>query len=292
MSPPLVSIAMPFYNAESTMAASIRSILRQSYDNWELLLCDDGSTDSGRDLALSFDDPRIVVWGDRRRLELGARLNECIARANGAYIARMDADDIAYPRRLERQVGFLEEHPQVDLAGGWAVLFSDSGAPVGKRADPAEHADIARWPLHSFKLIHPTFMGRKSWFRRYGYRADALRCEDHDLLFRSCQDSCFANMPEIVLGYRQGFMDLRKRLRSRWMWNRCAGRYLNPAGRLRVCAVETMKGCRDILAVAAHVDTAWIRARCAALSDEELREWRQVWSSVTRPEATSSRRET
>ncbi|MGA2136993.1 MAG: glycosyltransferase family A protein [Bryobacteraceae bacterium] len=281
MNPPLVSIAMPFYNSARTIAASIRSILRQSYENWELLLCDDGSTDAGRAVASSFDDPRIVVWGDRRRLELGARLNECIERAGGAYIARMDADDIAYPQRLARQVRFLQECPAVDLTGGWAVLFTDAGTPVGKRADPSGHAGIARRPLYSFKLIHPTFMGKASWFRRYYYRADALRCEDHDLLYRAYNDSRYANLPEIVLGYRQGSIDLRKRLRSRWMWSRCAGSYLNRAGRWRVGAVEVMKGCRDVLAVAARADTAWLRSRYGALNEEELREWQQVWNSVS-----------
>ena len=281
MSTPLVSIAMPFYNAERTIAASIRSILLQSYANWELLLCDDGSSDASRELARSFHDPRIVVWGDRQRLQLGARLNECIERARGAYVARMDADDIAYPRRLEKQLRFLADHPGVDLTGGWAVLFADAGAPVGKRADPAAHGEIARWPLHSFKLIHPTFMGKTSWFRRYLYRADAFRCEDHDLLFRAYAGSRFANLPEIVLGYRQGSIDLQKSLRSRWTWCRCAGRYLNRAGRLRLSAVEAVRSCRDILAVAARADAALLRARYAALNEEEIREWQQVWDSVS-----------
>lgn len=70
MTTPLVSIAMPFYNAERTMAASIRSILTQTHSNWELLLCDDGSTDASRELACAFHDSRIVVWGDQQRLEL------------------------------------------------------------------------------------------------------------------------------------------------------------------------------------------------------------------------------
>jgi glycosyltransferase involved in cell wall biosynthesis len=280
MKEPLVSIAMPFYNAERTVAASIRSILLQSYSNWELLLCDDGSTDAGRELVRTFDDPRIIVWGDRQRLELGARLNECIERATGEYIARMDADDIAYPRRLEKQIRFLQEHPEVDLTGGWAVLFADEGAPLAKRADPAAHSDITRRPLYSFPLIHPTFMGRAAWFRRYQYRADAIRCEDHDLLYRACAGSRFANLPEIVLGYRHGSINLRKRLRSRRMWCRCAGRYLGRGGRMCVGAVEVMKGCRDVLAVAAHADVAWLRSRYAALTSEELREWRQVWDSV------------
>jgi hypothetical protein len=173
------------------------------------------------------------------------------------------------------------DRPEVDLTGGWAVLFADAGAPVGKRADPAGHNEIARRPLYSFKLIHPTFFGKTSWFRRYRYRADALRCEDHDLLFRACAGSRFANLPEVVLGYRQGSIDLRKRLRSRWMWYRCAGRYLDNAGRLRVGAVEALKGCRDVLAVATRADTAWLRSRATPLTKEELREWRQVWNSVS-----------
>jgi len=281
MSTPLISIIMPFYNAAPTIGAAIRSILLQSYANWELLLCDDGSTDASRDIARSFGDPRLVVWGDPRRLQLGARLNESIDRAAGKYVARMDADDIAYPQRLERQVRFLEAHPEVDLSGGWAVLFGAAGTPVGKRADPPAHRDIARWPLYSFKLIHPTFMGKTSWFRRYRYRADAIRCEDHDLLFRACPASRFANLPEIVLGYREGSINLRKRLRSRWMWYRCAADYLNTASRLRVGAVELVKSSRDALAVAAGADAAWLRSRAATLTDDELREWRRVWNSVS-----------
>jgi len=281
MSEPLVSIAMPFYNSAETIGASIRSILHQSFTDWELLLCDDGSADASSQVARSFGDPRIVVWGDRRRLELGARLNECIARARGLYVARMDADDIAYPRRMEKQVQYLEEHPEVDLAGGWAVLFDGAGAPLGKRTDPAAHRDIARWPLYSFKLIHPTFIAKTEWFRRYWYNADAIRCEDHDLLFRACENSRFANMPEIVLGYRQGAINLRKRLRSRWMWSRCACQYLGGGGRLKVAAVELLKGARDVAAVAARADAAWLRARASALTTDELREWRQVWASVS-----------
>lgn len=281
MNTPLISIAMPFYDAAQTIGAAIRSILLQSYPNWELLLCDDGSSDASREIARSFDDPRVTVWGDGRRRQLGARLNECLERARGPYVARMDADDIAYPRRLEKQVRFLEDHPDVDLTGGWAVLFDGAGAPVGKRTDPAAHGDIARWPLHSFKLIHPTFMGKVSWFRRYGYRADAIRCEDHDLLFRACAASRYANLPEVVLGYRQGSMDLRKRLRSRWTWFRCAGRYVDGAGRLRVGSVELLKCCRDAVAVSARADGAWLRSRAKALTEDELHEWRRVWASVS-----------
>ena len=270
---------MPFYNAASTIAISIRSILLQSYPNWELLLCDDGSSDPGAGIAHSFQDPRIILWGSRDRRQLGARLNECIERAHGEYLARMDADDIAYPRRLESQLQFLQQHPEVDLTGGWAVLFSDAGMPLGKRADPETHGDITRWPLHSFKLIHPTYMGKTAWFRHHPYRADAIRCEDHDLLFRTRSESRFANLPGIVLGYRQGAMDLQKRLRSRWMWFRCSRQYVGATGRLRIGTVELAKSCRDIAAVAVHADTAWLRSRTEPLTTEELAEWQRVWAA-------------
>jgi glycosyltransferase involved in cell wall biosynthesis len=276
---PLISIAMPFCNAAATLGASIRSILLQSFPSWELLLCDDGSRDAGPGIARSFGDPRIILWGSHERRHLGARLNECIARARGAYLARMDADDIAYPRRLEMQLRFLQQHPEVDLTGGWAVLFADGGRPLGKRADPQAHTEIARRPLHAFKLIHPTYLGKTTWFRRYLYRADAIRCEDHDLLFRARGQSRYANLPEIVLGYRQGAMDLSKRLRSRWMWFHCARQYLGWAPRLRIGAVELAKSCRDALAVAARADGAWLQSQAQTLTEEELTEWRQVWAS-------------
>lgn len=167
------------------------------------------------------------------------------------------------------------------MTGSWAVLFDNTGSAVAKRADPTAHDQIARRPLHSFKLIHPAFMGKTAWFRRHLYRADAIRCEDHDLLFRTHASSCFANVPEILLGYRQTGIDWHKSLRSRWTWWRSTSRYLNLPRRLRVGAVEAVKSCRDVLAVALHADTTLLKARYLALTDQELQEWRRVWDSVS-----------
>src|ERR1700730_9577639 len=97
---PLVSIAMPFYNCEATLAAALESVLRQTHTNWELLACNDGSSDESLPCVNSYRDSRVTVWSDGSRKGLAARLNECIDRARGRYIARMDADDITYPERL------------------------------------------------------------------------------------------------------------------------------------------------------------------------------------------------
>ncbi len=80
---PVITIAMPFYNSAATLELSVRSLLNQSYDNFELLLCDDGSDDQGLAIARSFDDPRVICWSDGQRRRLAARLNECIDRARG-----------------------------------------------------------------------------------------------------------------------------------------------------------------------------------------------------------------
>src|ERR1700684_408305 len=126
MQNPVITIAMPFYNSAATLELAIRSLLNQSYGDFELLLCDDGSDDQGLAIARSFEDPRLICWSDGRRLRLAARLNECIDRARGRYLARMDADDIAYPDRLERQMAFLGVLLGVDLC-------SDGARCIGKQ---------------------------------------------------------------------------------------------------------------------------------------------------------------
>jgi glycosyltransferase involved in cell wall biosynthesis len=128
---PGVTIAMPFFNSAPTLELSIRSLMNQSYDNFELLLCDDGSDDQGLGIAHSFNDPRVICWSDGRRLGLGARLNECIDRARGPYLARMDADDVAYPNRLLQQMAFLVDHSEVEYRTTVNVCVGDTHGPDG-----------------------------------------------------------------------------------------------------------------------------------------------------------------
>ena len=103
----LVSIGMPVYNCAATVAQAIRSILNQTFEDWELLIVDDGSTDDTLKVIASFKDPRIIVSKGERNEGLPARLNDCVRRARGKYFARMDGDDIAYPERLRKQLEYL-----------------------------------------------------------------------------------------------------------------------------------------------------------------------------------------
>lgn len=274
---------MPFYNAGDGFRAALRSILHQTYENWELLLCDDGSTDGSLALARSFDDDRIRVWSDGKRKGLAGRLNECIDRARGELIARMDADDISYPERFRRQAELLLAHPEIDLVGCSMLIFSEDGAPLGKRRLPGEHERIVARPSLGFGLAHPTWMGRAPWFHRHRYDPSALRYEDVELLYRSYRSSRFANLPESLYGYRELRGGFRKRLQTR------IGRVHYLCGRhdaadrwtsYRAVLAESVRIAADATLSAVSARYAMLRIREERLSVSEAAEWREVFDAA------------
>lgn len=213
---PIVSILLPAWNAERTLAIAMRSVLQQTYGKFELIVLDDGSADGTMDIAHSFDDARVKVVHDGRRLGLARRLNQGIDLARGRYIARMDADDVCFPERLARQVDYLERHATVDLLGCRAVVFRNDGDVVGLLPFAGTHEALCARPWRGIPLPHPGWMGRREWFLRHRYRLpEVMRAEDQELLLRSYAESRFACLDDVLLGYRQGFFDLRKTLLAR-----------------------------------------------------------------------------
>ncbi len=162
---PLVSVGMAVRDCEKTVEIAIRSILRQSYGAWELIILDDGSTDKTVEIAKSFDDSRIQVRANGRHEGLPRRLNEAILLSTGKYFARMDGDDVAYPERFERQVRYLEEHFDVDLLGSDGILvFQGNGYALGLLGRSGGRTkEICYRPWSGFYLPHPTWIGRTSW---------------------------------------------------------------------------------------------------------------------------------
>jgi len=203
MNDPLVSIALPSFNAERTIEDAIASVLLQTYQNWELLLIDDGSSDQTVAAASRFKDPRIKIFADGANRGLPARLNEAIDRSSGKYLARMDNDDMCFPERLQKQVEYLETHPDVDLLGTRAITFVTPGRAVGFFPFRQTHEEICRRPWNGFWLPHPTWMGRLEWFRKHRYRTpEVRRAEDQELLLRAMPSSRYACLPEVLFGYR------------------------------------------------------------------------------------------
>ena len=130
MSKPLVSVIMGIYNCEKSIEAAIESILQQTYDNWEMIMCDDGSNDDTYLVASGYRDDypeKIVLLKNGCNRGLNYTLNHCLRYAKGEYIARMDGDDISLPTRLEKEVRFLDEHPHFAIVSCPMIYFDEGG---------------------------------------------------------------------------------------------------------------------------------------------------------------------
>lgn len=213
---PLVSIALPVLNAEKTLAAAIRSICDQTFDDWELIVLDDGSTDNSLAIAERFDDPRIKVLSDGRNMGIAARLNQAINLSRGKYFARMDADDVSFPRRIELQIQFMKSHRDIDLLATGIVIFRGDGDPIGVFPVAETHEKICFRPWGGFYFPHSTWLGRSEWFLRYRYRSLMNNAEDQDLLLRTYRYSRFACLPQILLAYREEPRTLKKMMKARY----------------------------------------------------------------------------
>lgn len=197
----MVTIGLPFYNAEKYLALAIESVLQQTYTDWELLLLDDGSTDNSLSIAQSYaqKDSRIKVISDGKNKNLATRLNELPSLAQGLYLARMDADDIMHPARIERQLAVLETHPEIDVLGTNAYIINDENAVIGTRYPLTPENTLTR--VKSF--IHPTIIAKKQWFLENPYDTKALRMEDAELWYRTFSKYHFVRLNEPLLFYRE-----------------------------------------------------------------------------------------
>ena len=200
---PLVTVAMSVRDNAGTIARAIRSVLAQTYPQFELVIVDDGSKDDTAAKIAGFDDPRITLISDGETKGLAARVNQIVASARGTLIARMDGDDFSYPQRFERQVAFLQANPDTDLVGTSAIAFRSSGETLGAFEVAASHDAICARPDIGFAIPHPTWMGRTAWFQRFPYSCEIKRGQDQAKLLSSYKTSRFANLPEPLLGYRQ-----------------------------------------------------------------------------------------
>jgi glycosyltransferase involved in cell wall biosynthesis len=200
---PLVTVGIPCYNVERFIGFAIRSVLSQTYTNFELIITDDGSTDGTVEVIKQFNDPRIKLIVDGENRGISYRLNQQIDRARGKYFVRMDGDDIMFLNRIEEQVNYLETHPDVSVVSGQAVIIDDDNRIIGRRGcnTAPRQLTLAMWKSGR-TLIHPTVTGRLTYFRTYHYRDEYKGAEDYDLWMRSCAANKIVIMPRPLMFYR------------------------------------------------------------------------------------------
>lgn len=215
---PLVTVAMPVYNAGNYLRLAVLSIVKQTFTDWEMLIIDDGSTDNALDSIADIQDCRIHIIKDGANKGLAARLNEAIDLARGQYLARMDQDDVSYPERFERQVQALQMGLDLDLVAVQSITISSNNQLTGLLPCAVSNEEIYAKPWSGFYLPHPTWMGKIAWFRKYRYATPGpYFCEDQELLLRSYDKSRFFIIMEPLFAYRiRDLNNWRKLIKTRF----------------------------------------------------------------------------
>lgn len=202
---PRVTVFIPVHNRERYVRVAVNSILDQTFEDFELLVVDDGSTDGTRAALDAYSDPRLRVVSNERNLGIPATRNRGLELARGEYIALLDSDDHAYPRRLERQVRFLDDRPEIAQVGSWCSFMDSEGEMLDRiRRQPLDPDDVHAHMLFHCPIINRTVLARTAVLRDQGYDTDFPRCQDYEMHARLvCNGHRLANMPRILVCGRE-----------------------------------------------------------------------------------------
>ena len=196
-----ISVLMPVYNAERFLAQAIDSVLNQTFANFELVIVNDGSTDSSKDIIFSYKDSRIKYVENDKNIGVVNTLNKGVEHCIGRYIIRMDADDICALTRFEKQLRFMEKHPDVGVCGSWITLIDENGCVTGNNLSQVKSEFIKIHLLFSVPFNHPSVIIKSELLRQNRYE-HVMAAEDYDLWGRLEDKAKFANIPKPLLWYR------------------------------------------------------------------------------------------
>lgn len=202
---PLVSVLLPVFNGHAYIAAAIQSILSQTYQNFEFIIINDGSTDDTGSIIKKFTDPRIRYYAHQKQ-GLPKTLNGAIEMANGEYLARQDHDDLSLPERLKKQVAFMESHPSAGIVGSWAEIWRDNTRTGRIHNHPSENLALKFELLFDNPFVHSSVLIRSAALDKVGrYSTDPSRQppEDFELWSRIAKHFEVANIPEVLVIYRE-----------------------------------------------------------------------------------------
>lgn len=208
----LVTVFIPVFNAEEFLSEALESILKQTYQNIEILLVDDGSTDRSIDIIHSFDDERIRLIQNGENRGIPYTRNVGLREAKGEYMIIMDADDIALPKRIERQVDYLEKHPDIDALGTYYFKFG--GKITRKFGSSYQTPEEIRIMLLFFNPIaNPSSAVRLNTLREHqlSYNPDYFVAQDYELWARLSKVGRLSILPEYLLKYRSGHENITKK---------------------------------------------------------------------------------
>ncbi|NTW33495.1 MAG: glycosyltransferase [Bacteroidetes bacterium] len=196
-----ITVLMPVYNAELYLKEAIDSILSQTFTDFEFLIINDGSSDSSKEIILSYNDSRIRYVENESNLQLIATLNKGFDMSQGKYIARMDNDDISFPNRLKQQYEFMESNPEVAVCGSWFELFGETSKIVKYSIS---NDDIRVRMLYQTQFCHPSVFFRRDILikNNYKFNPNFIHADDYEFFVRIAEKHKVANLPYVLLKYR------------------------------------------------------------------------------------------
>ncbi|MDF3129301.1 glycosyltransferase [Kiritimatiellaeota bacterium B1221] len=202
---PHISVLLSVAGRGEYLAEAVSSILNQTYSSFELLIMNDGSSEELSEILNTFEDPRIKIFTSAKRQGLPSSLNTLFKASRGKLIARMDGDDISFKTRFEKQVEFLQGHPDTILVGSWVKLINLQGEETGKLQLPVRPAQICFEHYFRNPIIHPSIMVRRSALETLEgpYCEEYRFAQDYDLMIRLIHSGNCVNLPMYLLGYRK-----------------------------------------------------------------------------------------
>jgi glycosyltransferase involved in cell wall biosynthesis len=281
-----ISIGLSFFNARRTIVDAVRSVFAQTYQDWELILVDDGSSDGSAEIVKQIDDPRVRLYCDGVNRGISARLNQIATLAQGEFLARTDADDLLHPERIARQIEFLVENPSIDAIDTATYTVDDDLTPLGIRGD--EPLDCRpEVVLRNGLLIQPTMMARTEWFRQNQYDGTFFRAEDRELWCRTCTTAKFSRLVKPLFFYREPLAgNLRNYINSGITVRKILRQYGPPLiGSWRTSLLISQCALRNMIyraATAMGVQGQLIRRRNRKLTDNEFQTAQSTLAQILR----------
>lgn len=204
MNSPLVTIILPAYNGAKWIEKAIRSVLRQSFSDFECIIINDCSTDNTEEVSLRFahEDARIKYLKNERNMGIQITRNIALANAVGEFVAEIDQDDEWIDsQKLEKQVKFLQSNPDCVLIGTGAIMVDENGFEIARYLMPETDYEIRRKFLRANRFIHSSVVYRKKAVQDVGGYTPEKMSEDHDLWLRIGRIGTFKNLPEYSTQY-------------------------------------------------------------------------------------------
>lgn len=289
----LITVGIPFYNAEATLGIAIRSVFAQTIADWELILIDDGSKDRSLEIARSVHDKRVRVISDGENRGVAYRRNQLGDEARAGLLAMLDDDDVMHPERLERQLRVFDAYRGVDLVGSAIYTITCDNKVSGVRRC-RESIPTAAGMLKNCDVYLSTITATLDWVRRNQFDEHYWRAQDRELFCRTFESTSCRLLPEPLAFYREGRSRTIRKYRLSMFWDRrvfirYGPRLVGWPATLRLIGASFVKAELYRLLWSSGLEHVWMGHRRNSLEQDELAHAQAMLDTIAQTEGSGLR---